>query len=275
MMRWSYIQVVWLVSALLVLTEIPVRCAEDAKSPDIDFQRDVRSVLKERCFACHGALKQEAGLRLDTVASIKTGGDSGSAISSEQPEQSLLLQKVKASDDSVRMPPEGSPLSTKQIQNIEQWIRSGAVTPTVDQPEPSPSDHWAFQQPVRTPLQADNTLHPIDTLLQQKLQKLNLEPRPLADKATRIRRLYLDLIGMPPTQLQLSEFLADTSADGYEKIVGKLLDSPQYGERWGRHWMDVWRYADWFGRRYVPDVWNSAPQIWRWRDWIVNSLNED
>jgi hypothetical protein len=275
MMQYSNVHIARWIIALLVLLAIPAHGAEDSKSLDIDFHRDVRSVLKERCFACHGALKQEAGLRLDTAASIKAGGDSGSAISTEQPDQSILLQRVKSSDTSMRMPPEGSPLTVEQIQNIEQWIRSGAVPPVDDKPEPSPTDHWAFKLPTRVPLNADQAMHPIDALLQQKLAKQNLEPRPIADKATRIRRLYLDLIGIPPTQQQLAEFLADSSSDAYDKVVRKLLDSPQYGERWGRHWMDVWRYADWFGRRYVPDVWNSAPQIWRWRDWIVNSLNED
>jgi hypothetical protein len=274
-MRYCNVHRACWITALLIISVLPAHGAEDSKSPQVDFQRDVRSVLKERCFACHGALKQEAGLRLDTAASIKIGGDSGSAISTEKPDQSLLLQKVKSLDTSSRMPPEGSPLSADQIQKIEQWIRSGAATPTDDKPEPSPTDHWAFKLPTRVPLIADNAMHPIDALLLQELTRQNLEPRPIADKATRIRRLYLDLIGIPPTQQQLAEFVADSSADAYDKVVRKLLDSPQYGERWGRHWMDVWRYADWFGRRYVPDVWNSAPQIWRWRDWIVNSLNED
>jgi mono/diheme cytochrome c family protein len=160
-MRYCNVHRACWITALLIISVLPAHGAEDSKSPQVDFQRDVRSVLKERCFACHGALKQEAGLRLDTAASIKIGGDSGSAISTEKPDQSLLLQKVKSLDTSSRMPPEGSPLSADQIQKIEQWIRSGAATPTDDKPEPSPTDHWAFKLPTRVPLIADNAMHPM------------------------------------------------------------------------------------------------------------------
>src|SRR5213082_3820226 len=98
---------------------------------------------------------------------------------------------------------------------------------------------------------------------------------PQAAEGLLLRRVYLDLIGLPPTREELHAFLADTSPKAYEKVVDRLLANPHYGERWGRHWMDVWRYSDWYGRRHVPDVWNSAPQIWRWRDWIIKSLNTD
>lgn len=140
------------------------------------------------------------------------------------------------------------------------------------------STHWAFQTPVRPalPPSADDVpQNPIDQWLAARHTAEQITPAPLATSAVRLRRVYLDLIGLPPTPAELQAFLADDSPAAYERVVDRLLDSPQYGERWARHWMDVWRYSDWHGRRHVPDVWNSAPQIWRWRDWIVRSLNED
>src|SRR5207249_5966200 len=115
----------------------------------------------------------------------------------------------------------------------------------------------------------------VDAFLLAKVEAASLEPRPETDRAILLRRVTFDLIGLPPTAEELHAFLADSSSDAYEKVVDRLLASPRYGERWARHWMDVWRYSDWYGRRSVPDVMNSYPQIWRWRDWIVRSLNED
>ena len=140
------------------------------------------------------------------------------------------------------------------------------------------SDHWAFVAPERAalpPVGASGSGHPIDRFLDAKLAAAGLEPVAAADRATLLRRVTLDLTGLPPTRDDLRAFLADTAPDAYDRLVDRLLDSPAYGERWGRHWMDVWRYADWHGRRHVPDVWNSAPQVFRWRDWIIASLNAD
>src|SRR5262249_40735959 len=138
---------------------------------------------------------------------------------------------------------------------------------------------WAFRVPERpAPPPAKEAgwgRNPIDAFVSAAHVQHGLEPRPEADKATLLRRVYFDLIGLAPTREELHAFLADTSDQAFEKVVDRLLASPQYGERWGRHWMDIWRYSDWYGRRAVPDWWNSASQIWRWRDWIVRSLNED
>src|SRR5262245_32794052 len=149
-------------------------------------------------------------------------------------------------------------------------------------PPDAPTDltpHWAFQVPVRpavpTVSNSDWVCNPIDSFIALQHAQHGLKPQPPASRSVLLRRLYLDLIGLPPTREQLLAFLADDSPDAYEREVDRLLGSPQYGERWARHWMDVWRYSDWYGRRMVPDVWNSAPQIWRWRDWIVHSLNDD
>ena len=245
----------------------------------IDYVRDIRPILKERCFACHGALKQEAELRLDTAALINKGGSSGAAISPGDVSNSLLIARVSAADEADRMPPEGMPLTPQQIVRLTEWINQGAEAPRDEVPEEDPRKHWAFQPLTRPDVpemnKVDSTQNEIDVFINIEQEKHGLKPVPAAEKHVLLRRVYLDLIGLPPTHDELLNFLADDSPDAYENVVTQLLDSPRYGERWARHWMDVWRYSDWYGRRYVPDVWNSAPQVWRWRDWIVRSLNED
>jgi Protein of unknown function (DUF1553)/Protein of unknown function (DUF1549)/Planctomycete cytochrome C len=244
----------------------------------------IKPVLQQRCYACHAALKQEAGLRLDTVASMLTGGDSGPIIDSAMAESSSLLERITHPDPSQRMPPEGEPLSADQIDWIKTWINSGAVPPENDLPQPDPRDHWAFQNPQRAVFPADSadqhsaadlSDNPIDRFLVGKHRQLGIQPLERADKQTLIRRLFIDLLGIPPQPSEVHQFIEDQSSDAYQKLVDRLLARPEYGERWGRHWMDVWRYSDWYGRRAVPDVMNSYPQIWRWRDWIVRSLNQD
>jgi hypothetical protein len=151
-----------------------------------------------------------------------------------------------------------------------------AVFATEPKLEGDPKDHWAFKTPQRPTLPKDQRgLHPIDALLSVSHEKHGLTPLGEARREFQLRRLCLDLIGLPPTREELHAFLADNSPDAYERCVDRLLNDARHGERWARHWMDVWRYSDWFGRRRVPDVWNSAAQVWRWRDWIVRSINTD
>ena len=246
----------------------------------VDYQAQIKPLLRTHCYSCHGGLKQNNGLRLDTAALVKRGGKHGPALIARQPEKSLLLTKVSATDPSERMPPEGDALKPEQVELLRRWIAAGMPAPKDEKPEPSPQDHWAFK-PVQKPLmpRVSNSpfavRNPIDSFINASLAQHKLTPLPPAEKHTLLRRVYLDLIGLPPTREELHAFLADNSPDAYERVVDRLLDSPQHGERWARHWMDVWRYSDWFGRRQVPDVWNSAPQIWRWRDWIIKSLNTD
>ncbi|MDA0833797.1 MAG: DUF1553 domain-containing protein [Planctomycetota bacterium] len=243
------------------------------------YETSVKPLLKSRCFACHGALKQEASLRLDTVPSMLKGGDSGPAIIAGDASTSLILERISAADDSIRMPPEGEPLTAEQIEHIKTWIALGAAAPADDLPEEDPRDHWAFQKIVRPELPVVDSIgesrNPIDQFIAVEQQERGLVPLDPAEKHVLLRRLYIDLTGLPPSREDLHAFLADDRIDAYERVVDRLLDSPQYGERWGRHWMDVWRYSDWYGRRAVPDVLNSYAQIWRWRDWIIRSLNED
>lgn len=268
-MRWS----------LLVATSLVSLCQACADEP-VNYVRDIKPLFKERCLACHGALKQKGGLRLDTAALVRTGGEHGSAVQAGQAEQSLLLQRVTATG-AGRMPPasEGEPLSAQHIALVRAWINQGATGPAKEKPEADPREHWAFRPPQRPafPRVSDAAwaINPIDTFIAAAHAANGLSVQRSASKPILLRRVYLDLVGLPPTRAELHAFLADTSPDGYEKVVDRLLASPQYGERWARHWMDVWRYSDWYGRRAVPDVWNSAPQIWRWRDWIVQSLNND
>jgi hypothetical protein len=258
------------VSLLLVLA---VALASPAAGAD--YQRDVKPILRAHCYRCHGPLQQKSGLRLDHVSFIRQGGDRGASVAVTSGE-SVLATAVLGTGDVERMPLEADPLSDEQIATLKSWIDAGAQAP--DEPLPAdPRAHWSFQRPVRPPLpQAKNAAwnaNPIDRFLAVEHERRELVAAPPADKNVLLRRVYLDLVGLPPAPDQLRAFLADASDDAYEKIVDRLLASPAYGERWGRHWMDVWRYSDWDG--YGKEVRESRPHIWRWRDWIVESLNAD
>jgi len=251
------------------------------------YRERLRPVLRDKCYSCHGALKQEGNLRVDSVEGMRVGGDSGSALkgdgAGEGESEALLLTRVIESDLSLRMPIDGAPLEPEQLADLEFWLAQGAPAPEEDRPEPSPDEHWAFRLPRSAPTPTppdrprfdERDRSPIDAFVSRHLAERGLIAADEADRATLLRRLSLDLTGLPPTADEIMAFVADPAPDAYERQVDRLLASPAHGERWARHWMDIWRYADWHGRRMVPDVWNSAPQIWRWRDWIVRSLNED
>ncbi|MDA1052739.1 MAG: PSD1 and planctomycete cytochrome C domain-containing protein [Planctomycetota bacterium] len=260
-------------ASLLLLAVLSVR----ATAADVDYLREVKPILHERCFACHGALKQEGGLRLDTGSQIRQGGDSGAAIEPGKSSESLLVARVAAESADERMPPEGKPLTPDQIELLKRWIDGGAVSPTDEQPDEDPARHWAFQLPTQTdlpdPIDPLWSRNPVDAFIAAQREAHNLQPVPSVDRQLLLRRVYLDLIGLPPTRSQMQQFLDDTRDDAYERVVDELLESPHYGERWGRHWMDVWRYSDWFG--LGAQLRYSQKHIWHWRDWIVASLNED
>lgn len=247
---------------------------------DVDYQRQIKPLLAEKCAACHGPLRQEAGLRLDAAALALKGAESGAVILPGNAIESELFQRVSADDAALRMPPEGEgePLTPEQLQLIKSWIADGAQAPADEAYVASPAEHWAYQQPQKAPLPDNARLptgevhHPIDAFMQRDWQDHNLLPAGPADKATLLRRVYFDVIGLPPTPAQLADFLADESPAAWERVIAGLLESPHYGERWGRHWMDVWRYSDWDG--YMQELRGSQRHIWRWRDWIVRSLNE-
>ena len=242
-----------------------------------DYVKTIKPLLAARCVNCHGPLRQRGGLRLDAGVLIRKGGDSGPAIVAGKPKQSLLLHALTGSNDATQMPEDGKPLKAKEIALIRRWIEQGATFPQGEKIAADPRDHWAFKRPVR-PLvprvkNAGWVKNPIDAFIAAQQEKRGLKPQSQAEKSVLLRRVFLDLIGLPPLPEQLQAFLADDSTNAYEKVVDELLRSPRYGERWGRHWMDVWRYSDWYG--YRKELRNSARHIWRWRDWIIESLNED
>ena len=275
---WKSARVLCAIVALITVVAFAYSpaLAADAK---IDYERDVKPILKARCYGCHGALKQESGLRLDSGGLIREGGEGGPAAVAGNVGESPLVERIAETDESLRMPPEGKPLTAAQIELITAWIAAGAVSPEYEQPEEDPREHWAFKKPHRPQLPSiENEAwvrNPVDAFIAAEHERLGLVPLPPAEMHVLLRRVYLDLIGLPPTREQLKAFLADDSPTAYEDVVDGLLASQHYGERWGRHWMDVWRYSDWYGRRQVNDVRNSYPHIWRWRDWIIRSLNDD
>lgn len=263
--------IVLLPSILFCLTSSTVWAA------DVEYRRDVKPILSARCFACHGAVQQKSGLRLDAISLVRKGGKHGPVVIAGKANESPLIEAVLGKDR-PRMPPEkeGEALAEKEIDVLRAWINQGAKAD--DEPIPEdPRKHWAFQLPVRSAippmLASGRTINPVDAFVATARDRQKLQANPPAEKSLLLRRVYLDLIGLPPTREQLHAFLADDSPDAYEKVADQLLASPRYGERWGRHWMDVWRYSDPFG--LGEEYRYSQRHIWRWRDWIIESLNAD
>ena len=241
----------------------------------VDYTTEVKPILAKHCYSCHGSLRQKSGLRLDHVKFVREGGDRGAAIASTSAE-SLLISAVSGAGDVERMPLDAKPLSDAEIATLKTWIDSGAPAPEEPVP-PDPRQHWSYQKPQRPALpdvkNVEWSAHPLDRFLAAEHERQGLTPAPSAAKNVLLRRVYLDLVGLPPTPADVAAFENDTSPDAYAHVVDRLLASPRYGERWARHWMDVWRYSDWDG--YAAEVRESQPHIWRWRDWIIRSLNRD
>jgi hypothetical protein len=242
----------------------------------VDFARQIRPILN-RCAGCHGVQVQMSGLRLDRGEHALRGGYSGPAIRPGDSAGSKLIQMVSGAGKVV-MPPDGPKLSADEIELLRNWIDQGAKWP-VETAEPREtrrkSDHWSFQ-PVRRPdpPAVRNTAwvrNPIDRFIAAVLEREKIAPSPEADKATLLRRLHLDLTGLPPAPGELAGFLADRRANAYEAAVDRLLASPHYGEKWARHWLDLARYADSDG--YESDLFR--PHAWRYRHWVIDALNRD
>ena len=250
-----------------------------AQSPPPDYLTQVKPLLRDRCFACHGALQQKAGLRLDTQAAMVKGGETGSALAPGDPARSSLVARVSASDPAERMPPEheGEPLTAPQIALLRQWIEGGALAPSDEKPEADPREHWAFRPVVRPAVPAVKNSqwvrNPIDAFVARQHETQLLSPQPEATRLKLLRRVSIDLIGLPPSPEEIEACFSDPAPDWYERTVKRLLDDPRHGERWARHWMDVWRYSDWWG--LGEQLRNSQKHIWHWRDWMVESLNAD
>ncbi len=255
-----------LVAAFLLWPAL-ARGAENA----VDFKRDVQPIFQARCTRCHGAEQQRSQLRLDSRTGALRGGMSGAVVLPGDSRGSALFQRITGVLQ-PSMPFEGSPLPAEEIARIQTWIDAGA--PGAVDAEPPDQRHWAYRKPVRPePPAVANAAwirNPIDRFVLARLEREGLTPAPEANRETLIRRVSLDLVGLPPTLAEVDAFLADTSPDAYEKVVDRLLASPHYGERWARPWLDLARYADTNG--YEKDRRRSA---WMYRDWVIDALNQD
>ena len=249
---------------------------------EVDFTREVAPILQSRCSGCHGAQQKMGGLRLDSREAALLGGYSGPAIKPGKSVESTLIQLVSSVDPKRFMPLSGPRLTSAEVDTLRAWIDQGAAwaaPPTTQSqsspPPPSKRINWSFQPvgrpgvpAVRTQTQLRN---PIDNFILARLEAEGIKPSPEADKTTLLRRVSLDLTGLPPTTAQVDQFLSDSQPDAYEGAVDRLLESPQYGEKWARYWLDLSRYADSDG--YEKD--NVRPHAWRYRHWVIDVLNRD
>src|SRR5437773_921038 len=249
-------------------------------SNPVDFGRDIAPVLKKRCVPCHGAALQQSGLRLDSREALLKGGSSGPVIAPGDSAGSRLIRLVGGADPEVVMPPAGPRLSEVEVGLFRAWIDTGAVWPQEvvfdgGQGARPKSSHWSFQpilHPQPPSVQRASWLkNPIDAFVLAKLESEGIEPSPEAEREKLIRRLSLDLTGLPPTPDEVAGFMADARPDAYQRQVDRLLDSPHFGEKWAVHWLDQARYADSDG--YEKD--SRRPHAWRWREWVINAFNND
>jgi mono/diheme cytochrome c family protein len=259
---------------------------EKTRAGEQFFETSVRPILAEHCYKCHGPERQKANLRLDSLHALLDGGDSGPALVPGDAEHSLLVQVVNYGDDQVQMPP-SKKLPDAQIAALTKWVKLGAPWPGADESVPKmpkrpafevtakDREYWAFQ-PIRRPptpdiKQREGVKNPIDAFVLAELEAKRLAPNRAANKRELIRRVYFDLIGLPPTPEAIDSFVADRSPQAYEKLIDHLLSLPQYGERWGRHWLDVVRFGQTNG--YERD--DEKPLAWRYRDYVIKAFNED
>lgn len=252
------------------------------------FESKIRPILVNNCYKCHSrqSEKVRGGLLLDTREGLRQGGDSGPAVVPGHPEKSLLVRAVSYTDKDLQMPPKDQKLPEEQIANLRAWVKMGAPDPRASEAEATQAkamaaarEHWAFQ-PVVEPAPPKIHWHkswmktPLDAFVLENLKSKKLKPSPPADKRTLLRRATFDLIGLPPTQAELDAFLTDKSKDAFAKVVDRLLASPHYGERWGRYWLDVARYADTKGQ--VNGTTSARlPYAYTYRDYVVQSFNND
>jgi cytochrome c553 len=281
-----------LILFVLVSTQcaIFVSAAEEKDDvADTFFESRIRPLLLEHCVQCHGADKQEAGLRLDSSASVVLGGEGGPVVVPGFPEKSPLITAVRYLGD-IKMPPKQK-LTENQIAILTEWVASGAQWPASENASASARSSefaislnqrnwWSFR-PLENPALPEASgsswsLNEIDLFVEARLRSENLEPSAEADRRTWIRRITFDLTGLAPTMEDVSQFQTDQSADACEKVVDRLLNSPTYGQRWARHWLDVVRYADYHdGDPKARDTNCEPMQAWRYRDWVVNAFNDD
>src|SRR5262245_54464563 len=271
---------------LPVLCSIPTSRAED-KPGAVDgtefFEHQIRPLLVKHCYECHSAdaPKLRGKLRLDTRDGVLQGGASGPAVVPGDVSKGLLLKAVRRADESLKMPPKGK-LSADEVADLEKWVKIGAPDPRTASAAVvkavnmlKGSDLWSLR-PVRDPVipaakDADWVASPVDRFILATLEAKGLKPAPPADRRTLVRRATYDLTGLPPTPEEIDAFLADETPGAFARVVDRLLASPAYGERWGRHWLDVVRYADTAGDNSDYPI----PQIYRYRNWVIDAINRD
>ena len=278
---WMILSLMWVrPSTLMSAQGTETEKLPPAARVQVDFRRDIELLLKEKCQSCHGAEQQLSGLRLDSRGAALRGGNSGAVIKPGNSGESQLIHLVAGLNKELRMPMTGDPLTADQISLLRAWIDQGVLWPE-DSSKPTSaiatpkSKHWSFVAPQR-PRQpkVKNTAwvrNPIDSFVLARLEKEGVAPSVEADRETLIRRLSLDLVGLPPSPDQVAEFVADKRPDAYERLVDQFLASPHYGEKWARPWLDLARYADSDG--YEED--RLRPHAWRWRHWVIEALNRN
>jgi hypothetical protein len=254
------------VVSLIASSLIDASSVQGAPSTGVSFPRQVKPILARRCFACHGPNVAEGGLRLHEREAAVAELDSGAhAIVAGKPEESELVARVSHADESMRMPPEGKPLTPEEVETLRAWIAQGAPY----------EKHWAFVPPEKqAPPSVQDKSWPaneIDRFILAKLEAKGLHPAAEADRRTLARRAYFNLTGLPPTEPELKQFVEDASGDAWPKLIDRLLGSPHYGEQWGRHWLDVVRFAE--TNSFERD--GAKPNAWKYRDYVIRSFNED
>ncbi|MEQ1852665.1 MAG: PSD1 and planctomycete cytochrome C domain-containing protein [Chthoniobacteraceae bacterium] len=246
------------------------------------FENEVRPLLANRCYECHGEKKKKGSLRMDNISFIKAGGDSGPALVAGNPDKSLIIQAVRYKDPDFEMPPKEK-LPDKEIAILEKWVKLGAPWPETEATRVAVDEHgfaekdrsfWSFQplaKPVPPAVKGDWAKTPIDQFIAKKHAELNLTPAPEASRHELVRRLYFDLHGLPPTKAQADAFVQSTDPQAYEKLIDELLASPRFGERWAQHWLDLTRFAESDG--YNQDA--ARPAAFAYRDYVIKSINAD
>ncbi len=268
-----------LVCVGFILSTLTVSAMEHKEVQPVDFEREVWPILVQQCIGCHGPDEQQGQLRLDSRKAALHGGVSGQLFG-DSAVGSLLLHRLTSRDADERMPLDEDPLSEAQIDVLARWIDSGYQWPDhVGTDAPPPEDHWAYSKPLLRPVPLPDisrghrqldTNHPIDGFIRARLIQQGLTPSPPADPAILVRRLYLDLIGLPPSIKAVVDFQNDPSPQAYEALVDRLLSSPRFGEKWSRDWLDLARYSDSNG--YQAD---QLRDLWPYRDWVISAMNAD
>ncbi len=280
--RWAY---VFLVSGIFAASSL--KAAEPTKAELEFFENKIRPILADNCYKCHSheSTKLKGGLSVEFRDTILKGGDTGPALVPGDPEKSLLIKAVRYTDPDLQMPPKNKKLSDEQIANLVTWVKMGAPDPRVMTAaiaktwSKSERDHWSFKPikkySVPEVQEKDWVTTPVDAFILAKLEENGMKPSPMADKRTLIRRATFDLIGLAPTLEETQDFVDDDSTNAFAKVVDRLLASPQYGERWGRYWLDIARYSDTKGDVKTQKEDFRYPYAWTYRDYVIRAFNED